>query len=100
MDDTDASPLLDGTYLAAPTTPDDHAELYAAFQAIVAAGEGYPQAPDTPVTWLEFEDYWLSPASVSIVARSAADGSFAGAYEIKPNGFGRAAHVGNAGYFV
>ena len=35
----------------AATAVTDHDELHAAFAAAVAAGEGYPQAPDEPVTW-------------------------------------------------
>jgi GNAT superfamily N-acetyltransferase len=92
--------LIDGAFTVALTTAADHPELHAAFIDIVTAGEGYPQAPDERVAWLAFEGYWLTPATVSVVARDAADGTFAGAYTIKPNGYGRAAHVGNAGYFV
>lgn len=81
-----------------PTGPDDHNELHAAFARIVAAGEGYPQAPHEPVTFEAFHAYWLAPATASYVAR--VHGRFAGAYTMKPNGVGRAAHVANAGYFV
>ena len=83
----------------APTTEADHGELLELFRAIVAAGEGYPQAPDEPVTAEAFDAYWLAPATTAIVARST-DGSLAGAYTMKPNGPGRAAHVANAGYIV
>jgi GNAT superfamily N-acetyltransferase len=88
------------SFTAAPTAPGDRAELLDAFRDIVAADEGYPQAPDASVEADEFEDYWLTPARVSIVVRADDDGAFAGAFTIKPNGVGRAAHVGNAGYFV
>jgi GNAT superfamily N-acetyltransferase len=83
----------------APTTDADHGELLALFRAIVAAGEGYPQPPDEPVTVEAFHAYWLAPATVTVVARCT-DGSLAGAYTMKPNGPGRAAHVANAGYIV
>jgi GNAT superfamily N-acetyltransferase len=83
-----------------PTAPADHDELHAAFGAAVIAGEGYPQPPDEPVTWEAFRAYWLEPARASVVARSLDGSELVGAYTMKPNGFGRAAHVANAGYLV
>ena len=77
--------------------PDDHEGLYAAFAQLVAAGEGYPQAPG-PITVGEFDDYWLDHKSLVAVARL--DGELAGSYYLKPNFAGRAAHIANAGYFV
>jgi GNAT superfamily N-acetyltransferase len=82
------------------TRESDHPELYDAFCAVVAADEGYPQHPDQPLSYEAFAAYWLTPATLSVVARVAEDGTFAGAYTVKPNGVGRAAHVANAGYFV
>ena len=91
----------DGAEVRVQTTTDaDHDDLWAAFAAVVAADEGYPQAPDRPVSADGFRAYWLDPARVTVVARQAADGSFVGGYTIKPNGVGRAAHVANAGYIV
>ena len=87
-------------FTVSPTTTADHGELFTAFGAVVAAGEGYPQAPGAALTWPDFEQYWLTPARVSVVARSAERQRFAGAFTMKANGIGRAAHVGNAGYFV
>jgi ribosomal protein S18 acetylase RimI-like enzyme len=98
---TDELTVVTGrTFSVRPTTTADHDELLAAFAAIVAAGEGYPQDPAEPVTWATFEPYWLAPARASYVARDAATDELAGAYTMKANGYGRAAHVGNAGYFV
>lgn len=77
----------------------DHRELHEAFARVVAAGEGYPQDPDEPVTAEHFQAYWLAPATTGAVARLP-DGTFVGAYTMKPNGVGRAAHVANAGYLV
>ncbi len=82
-----------------PTAPTDHAELLALFREIVAAGEGYPQAPEEPVSTEAFRAYWLAPATATFVARTD-DGTLAGAYTMKANGPGRAAHVANAGYIV
>ena len=87
------------TFTLAATAPADRVELIGAFRAIVAAGEGYPQRLDDPVTDESFDAYWLTPARLSVVAR-ADDGSFAGAYTMKPNNVGRASHVANAGYFI
>lgn len=83
-----------------PTSERDHAELHAAFAALVARDEGYPQFPGQPLAWSDFEAYWLRSATVSYVARERDGGALAGAYTMKPNGVGRAAHVANAGYFV
>jgi len=77
-------------------TVDDYDELFVAFSRIVGAGEGFPQS--APVTREEFDDYWVDHSSAVQVARF---GSYLiGAYYIKPNFVGRAAHIANAGYFV
>jgi GNAT superfamily N-acetyltransferase len=83
--------------IVAEATPADHAELYAAFAAVVAAGEGYPQPPG-PLSVADFEDYWLDHKSLVAVARVGR--RLAGSYYLKPNFPGRAAHIANAGYFV
>ena len=76
---------------------DDHDELYARFAEVVAAGEGYPQAPG-PLAVAEFDEYWVAGKSLVAVARHK--GAVAGSYYLKPNFPGRAAHIANAGYFV
>ena len=83
-----------------PGVAADEEELLALFRQVVAAGEGYPQAPDRPVTAEDFRRYWLEPARCSVVARALDGGRLLGAYSLKPNGVGRAAHVANAGYLV
>lgn len=75
---------------------DDHDELFEAFQRIVHTLDGFPQAP--PLTRPDFEDYWINHSSGVYVARF--DGQVIGAYYVKPNFVGRAAHIANAGYFV
>jgi ribosomal protein S18 acetylase RimI-like enzyme len=82
----------------APTGSADLDELFRLFGAIVAADEGYPQAPDEPLAFEDFLTYWHEPATTGVVARL--DGELVGAYTLKPNGVGRAAHVANAGYIV
>ena len=77
-------------------TAGDHDELFDAFARIVEAREGFPQAP--PLDRAEFDDYWLADSAAVVVARER--GQLAGAYYVKPNFVGRAAHIANAGYFV
>ena len=62
----------------------------------MADREGFPQEP--PLSREDFEDYWLAHSSVVMVLRHRAE--LAGAYYLKPNFVGRAAHIANAGYFV
>jgi ribosomal protein S18 acetylase RimI-like enzyme len=81
----------------ADAQPEDHDELYVRFGEIVAAGEGYPQAPG-PLSVEDFDEYWFTGKSLVAVARS--DGAIAGSYYLKPNFPGRAAHIANGGYFV
>lgn len=83
--------------VVAEARPEDHDALYAAFAAVVAAGEGYPQAPG-PLAVEDFEEYWLEKKSLVAVARH--DGELAGSYYLRPNFPGRGAHIANAGYFV
>lgn len=83
----------------APTELADQNDLYHAFARLVADDEGFPQHPDEPLSFEDFRAYWLSPASASYVARLA-DRQLVGAYTMRPNGVGRAAHVVNVGYFV
>jgi GNAT superfamily N-acetyltransferase len=81
-----------------PFDPDrDDAALYDLFEAIVAGGEGFPQA--APLTRPEYEYVWRKPDTSVFVARSADEGLL-GAYYLKPNQPGRAAHIANAGYVV
>jgi GNAT superfamily N-acetyltransferase len=77
-------------------TPADHDDLFAAFARIVDDLEGFPQAP--PLGRDDFDDYWFHHSTVVIVARDG--GRLVGAYYLKPNFVGRAAHIANAGYFV
>jgi ribosomal protein S18 acetylase RimI-like enzyme len=71
--------------------------LHHAFDRLLEAGEGYPQAG--PVPYDEFREYWMD-GKTAVVAAWGPDRSLVGSYFLKPNGYGRAAHVANAGYFV
>jgi GNAT superfamily N-acetyltransferase len=77
-------------------TPEDHDALFDAFTVIVASKEGFPQAP--PLSRPDFDDYWIDHSSAVFLAMSGE--AVAGAYYVKPNFVGRAAHIANAGYFV
>jgi len=79
---------------------DEERALHAAFNEVLAAGEGYPQAG--PISRDEFVAYWLTGKSVVMTAWTGSGDSneLVGAYYLQPNGFGRAAHVANGGYFV
>jgi GNAT superfamily N-acetyltransferase len=74
----------------------DELELFDLFARIVADKEGFPQSP--PLTRDVFEDTWIHQATTVVVAR--AGDALAGAYYLKPNQPGRAAHIANAGYIV
>ena len=69
--------------------------LFALFAAVVEAKEGFPEQP--PLTAEAFAAAW-DPPRIAVVARLGA--GLAGAYSLRPNFPGRAAHVANAGYVV
>lgn len=71
-------------------------DLFAIFADVVASGDGYPHAP--PLTREAFDGTWVRPVTAVIVARAGE--RLAGAYYLKPNFVGRAAHIANAGYVV
>jgi GNAT superfamily N-acetyltransferase len=69
--------------------------LVALFTGVVERGEGYPQLP--PLEAAEYEAMWVR---VSQVVVATAGDDLVGAYYLKPNGPGLAAHIANAGYVV
>jgi GNAT superfamily N-acetyltransferase len=79
-----------------PIRAGEELELFELFGRVVGAKEGYPHAP--PLTRDAFDETWVNHVSVVVVAR--ADGALGGAYYLKPNQPGRAAHIANAGYVV
>ncbi len=74
----------------------DYDELFTAYAQIVDAGDGFPHA--SPLSRDAFDDYWIAHTSAVWIIRS--EGELVGAYYVKPNFVGRAAHISNAGYFV
>jgi GNAT superfamily N-acetyltransferase len=79
-----------------PLIESEHDALFVLFDDIVDSGDGYPHAP--PLTRETFEATWVTPVTVTVVARVGE--TVAGAYYLKPNFPGRAAHIANAGYMV
>ena len=79
-----------------PLEPSEIEHLFVIFSHIVATKDGYPHQP--PLTRVDFEATWVKPVSIVVGARL--DNRLLGAYYLKPNFFGRAAHIANAGYLV
>jgi GNAT superfamily N-acetyltransferase len=79
-----------------PAIAGDHDALFAAYAQIVDTGDGFPHA--APLSRAEFDDYWIAHTSALWVLQDS--GALIGAYYLKPNFVGRAAHICNAGYFV
>jgi GNAT superfamily N-acetyltransferase len=79
-----------------PLRPEEHDLLFGLFGTIVERGDGFPHA--APLSREIFNDLWAGPAVAVVAAR--VEGELAGAYYLKPNFPGRAAHIANAGYVV
>ena len=79
-----------------PIRADELQVLSDLFTQIVEANEGFPHA--APLTRAQFDATWVHPVTAVVAAR--VDGDLAGAYYLKPNQPGRAAHIANAGYVV
>jgi GNAT superfamily N-acetyltransferase len=74
---------------------DDRLRLLEIFTDVVERGDGFPES--APLQPDQFAANWLDPPVV-VVARLARD--VVGAYSLKANFPGRAAHIANAGYMV
>jgi GNAT superfamily N-acetyltransferase len=79
-----------------PIQAHEHEQLFSIFAGVVAAGEGYPHAP--PLTRSSYDATFVHPVTIVVVARLLE--RVVGAYYLKPNFPGRAAHIANAGYVV
>ncbi len=79
----------------ADATEADLPALFEIFADAVERGDGYPES--APLQPHRFAASWVEPPVV-VVARLADD--VVGAYYLKPNFPGRAAHIANAGYLV
>jgi GNAT superfamily N-acetyltransferase len=83
-----------------PLLAADHRVLFRLFARVVSDREGYPHAP--PLTLEAFRATWVVGVTVAIAARIATTSGheLVGAYYLRPNFVGRAAHIANAGYVV
>jgi len=79
-----------------PAAPGDFDAMWEIFRAIVARGDTYPFAPDTPRA--DAQAYWLAPNAASWVIES--DGKVVGMYKIVANQPGLGSHVANASFMV
>ena len=79
-----------------PAAPDDADALWEIFHAVVAGGDTYVFAPDTPRG--EALDYFMGPNMVSRVAEI--DGGVVGMYKLIPNRRDLGSHVANASFMV
>jgi L-amino acid N-acyltransferase YncA len=79
-----------------PATEDDKPAVWQIIKAVIAGGDTYTFAPDTPEA--EMIAFWFSPEKHVYVADDA--GSILSTYWLKPNQPGLGDHVGNGGYMV
>ena len=79
-----------------PAAPGDFDAIWEIFRVIVARGDTYPFAPDTPRA--DAQAYWFAPNASSWVIE--ADGKVVGMYKIVANQPGLGSHVANASFMV
>ena len=82
-----------------PVRDDEWSYLFDIFDRVVEAKEGYPHAP--PLTVEAFDATWKATSITAVARLETGSGALlAGAYYLRPNFVGRAAHIANAGYVV
>jgi L-amino acid N-acyltransferase YncA len=79
-----------------PVVVADFESMWAIFRDVVASGDTYVFAPDTPRD--DAYAYWFGPGVASYVAER--DGRIAGMYKIVANQRDRGSHVANASFMV
>lgn len=77
-------------------TPDDWPALWTIVAQVIAGGDTYMLAPETPES--EAQAYWMAPNCRTYVATMGDD--VVGTYSLRTNFPGLGAHVSNAGYMV
>lgn len=77
-------------------TDADWPAIWPIVAAVLAGGDTYMLAPDTPEA--EAREYWMGPGLATYVAE--AGGEVVGTYVLRANQRGLGAHVANAGYMV
>lgn len=78
--------------------PDDWDALWSIWHEVVAAGDTYTYAPDTPKDTARRS--WLAPAPDEAWLARTADARVVGTYHLAPNQPGPGSHVANASYMV
>ena len=80
--------------------PEEREALFTLFADVVQRGEGFPER--APLTRAAFESAWGPHLTAVVAARVEGAGGWllVGAYSLKANFPGRAAHIANAGYVV
>ena len=84
------------TLRVGPVAEAEQDALFALFSDVVARGDGYPHA--APLTREVHRSTWETSVTMTVAVRLA--DALVGAYYLKPNFVGRAAHIANAGYLV
>lgn len=79
-----------------PATEADKPAVWQIIKAVIAGGDSYTFAPDTPEA--EMIGFWFSPEKHVYVAEDG--GQVLGTYWLKANQPGLGDHVGNGGYMV
>ena len=79
-----------------PATDADKPAIWQIIKAVIAGGDTYTFAPDTPEA--DMISFWFSPEKHVYVAED--DGNILGTYWLKANQPGLGDHVGNGGYMV
>ena len=77
-------------------TDADWPAIWPIVAAVIARGDTYALAPDTPEP--EAREYWMGPGVTTYVAE--AGGEVVGTYAMRANQRGLGSHVANAGYMV
>jgi GNAT superfamily N-acetyltransferase len=83
------------TFTIRDAASSDRGQLRAIFDHVVETGQGFPEAH--PLDDVRFAASWVVPPVVVVAVESD---RVLGAYYLKPNFPGRAAHIANAGYVV
>ena len=88
--------MSDAPLLLRRATDADWPAIWTVFRTVVAGGDTYAYAPDTPEA--AARRVWMGPGIATYVAERG--GEVVGTYGLKPNQPALGAHVANAGYMV
>ena len=83
-------------WTVAPATETDWPGIWDIFHDVVATGDTYSYAPDTPYDLAM--DVWVRNGAQGFVIKE--NGEVIGTYSLRRNHYGLGSHVANAGYMV